>query len=134
VLTCCAAVDSQSVKQFETSQRLQRALVRSVLVAHFHSRPARHLLLDTHILPDIEGSSLRVDRALLPVVRKLKFALQRDALSRQVRADGGPHVEPWLVRNAARMSLESERVRLAVCPSSRRIVRFWEALTRATSA
>ncbi|KAH7104910.1 hypothetical protein BKA62DRAFT_429451 [Auriculariales sp. MPI-PUGE-AT-0066] len=119
----------QSVKQFETSQRLQRALVASVLTAHIHHRPPTpSFLWSSRVLPDVEGSYLRIARALLPVVRKLKFARQCDELSRQVRADGGPKVDAWLQRNAARMPFESERVRLAMCPPTQRIVQFWESL------
>lgn len=113
------------------SQSLQRAFVRNVISAHVHARPALPTpLLDARVLPDVEGSSPQVARALLPVVRKLKFAIQCDALARQVRADGGPHIgASWLERNRSRLPRETERVRLAMCPSTRRVVRFWEGQT-----
>lgn len=115
------------MKQFETSQRLQRKQVRDLLVAHFRSRPAVVQLLDMRVMPVVEGGSFQVARSLLPVMRKLKFAIRRDALARQVRSHGG--VKTWL--EACGRGLETERVRLAVCPGVRKVVRFWETLANA---
>ncbi|KZW00557.1 hypothetical protein EXIGLDRAFT_761637 [Exidia glandulosa HHB12029] len=117
----------QSVKQFEASQRLQRIHVRDLLLAHFRSRPVPLYPADTRLMPVAEGSSFQIARSLLPVMRKLKFAIQRDVLSRQVRARGG--VSAWL--ESSGRGLETERVRLAVCPGVRKVVRFWEGLANA---
>lgn len=114
---------SQSVKQFENSQRLQQKRVRDLLCAHIRSRPAAFSLVETRILPDVESAN-HVDRSLLPIMRKLKFAIQRDVLARQVRAQGG--IGAWL--EARGRVIEGERVRLAICPGVRKVVRFWESL------
>ena len=49
-----------------------------------HPNPLK-ALYKTQIMPDIESSSPRVSRSLLPVVRRLKWSIRRDSLSRILR-------------------------------------------------
>jgi hypothetical protein len=84
------------------------------------------------VLPDIEieYASPRVSRSLLPVVRKLKWSLKRDALSKGFRdvGRGGQDVAKWVEGKGRGLVKESERIRLAVCPDVRKIVSFFEDL------
>src|ERR1700733_7977951 len=82
----------QSVKQYETGIRLQRRQTRTILSSHLDrlssvTGPCTSLqtLHQSHILPDVESSSLAISRSLLPVMRKLKWSLQKDRLAKILR-------------------------------------------------
>lgn len=70
---------------------------------------------------------------LLPVVRRLKWSMERDKLSRVVRdredavREGGGLLA-WLEGRGRGLLKESERVRLAVCPGVHKFVVFYENL------
>lgn len=49
-----------------------------------HSNPLK-ALYKTHILPDVESSSPLISRSLIPVVRRLKWNIRCDSLSRNLR-------------------------------------------------
>jgi hypothetical protein len=137
----------QSVKQYESSVRLQRRHTSVVLSSHLRQRSSAPSTLQTlhqsHVLPDIESSSLSISRTLLPVVRKLKWSLQKDRLAKMVRdrtclaAATSGSGEGWNERKGFGGWIESkgrgivhdgERVRLAICPSVRKIVGIFEDL------
>lgn len=87
------------------------------------------------MLPDIESSSLRVSRTLLPTMHKLKWCLQRDKLSKMVKINfcgtsgtGMIGFGSWLEGRGQGIVEDGERVRLAICPNIRKTVEFYEAL------
>jgi hypothetical protein len=85
------------------------------------------------ILPDIESSSMKLSRSLLPVIHQLKWSFQRDALSRTVRSFHGItgrviDFGTWFERKGHRIMEDNERVRLAICPDIRKITAFYEGL------
>jgi hypothetical protein len=93
----------------------------------------------SHVLPDIESSSLAISRSLLPVVRKLKWSQQRDNLAKVVRdrtclalqsRDGKETIGfgEWVATIGRGIVQDGERVRLATCPNVRKIIRIYEAL------
>ncbi|KAF9535595.1 hypothetical protein CPB83DRAFT_21320 [Crepidotus variabilis] len=126
------------------------------------TNPFKAYLLTLHsprIFPDIESSSPAVARSLLPVMRRLKWCLQRDSLAREFknsgRAVGGfgtwldgqsikgkekhdkENMKPDLgnpmhheenKRIRKRVFVESEQLRLAVCPDVKKRVGFYEKL------
>ncbi|KAK7063945.1 hypothetical protein R3P38DRAFT_2821383 [Favolaschia claudopus] len=121
-----------SVRQYENAVLLARRHASHVLSAHLTRRrsapnPLKHLH-QVLIFPDVESSSLSISRSLLPIVRKLKWSLQRDKLAKQVRDGSGIFgVGKWL---EGRMHIlhEGERVRLAICPDVKRIVGMYEGM------
>lgn len=137
----------KSVRQYEASLLLQRRRTSSVISSFLRRRTTSHLnaltsLHVSHVLPDIESSSPAVSRILLPVMRKLKWSIQRDKLAKMVRegacitavvnASGKPDVDAfgrWLESKGKGLVKEdSERVILAICPDVKNIVRQYEAL------
>ncbi|KAJ7754951.1 hypothetical protein DFH07DRAFT_868476 [Mycena maculata] len=123
-----------SVIQYETSLLLARQQASHVLSVHLRRRgaapnPLKHLH-QSQVYPDVESSSLSISRSLLPVMRKLKWSLQRDKLAKMVRDGSGIFgVGKWLEGNGRHIVHEGERVRLAICPDIRKIVGFYEGLT-----
>lgn len=84
---------------------------------------------------------LSVSRSLLPVVHKLKWSIQKDNMSRIIRAhtfsavnqsesshpfNGGFGV--WAEFKGANIFGDSERVRLALCPDVRKMIKFYEEM------
>ncbi|KAJ7103213.1 hypothetical protein B0H15DRAFT_200780 [Mycena belliarum] len=122
-----------SVIQYEVSLRLARQHASHVLSTHLRQRsaapnPLKHLH-QSKVYPDVESSYLSISRLLLPVMRKLKWSLQRDKLAKMVRDDSGIlGVGKWLEGNP--IVHEGERVRLAICPDIRKIVGFYEGITK----
>ncbi|KAJ7170205.1 hypothetical protein C8R46DRAFT_896150 [Mycena filopes] len=125
-----------SVIQYETSLLLARQHAGHV-VANTHlrrrnaaSNPLKRLY-QSQVYPDVESACLSISRSLLPIIRKLKFSLQRDKLARMVRDGSGIlGVNKWLEGRAHIVHDSAERVRLAICPPDvRKIVGFYEALT-----
>lgn len=108
----------QSVKQYETSQRLQLSHVRHVLAAHLQRKSPQAL---ARVLPDAEACSPR----LLPAVRSLKWSIRRDKFARMVRDREGTRVFEGRLRGLWK---ENERVRLAICPGVGKIVRLFESI------
>ncbi|KII93602.1 hypothetical protein PLICRDRAFT_35832 [Plicaturopsis crispa FD-325 SS-3] len=131
----------QSVKQYEAGLRLQWKHTSIAVSSHLRKRlshpntsvssNALHTLHQSHIFPDVESSSPGIARSLLPVMRQLKWSIQRDKLSKVVR-DGGFVIGfgRWLESNGRSVVQESERTRLATCPGIRRKVGFFESLAR----
>ncbi|EPQ60357.1 hypothetical protein GLOTRDRAFT_135065 [Gloeophyllum trabeum ATCC 11539] len=129
-----------SVKQYENLLRLQRRHTCDVLSIHFRRRSAAQkkaldVLRDAGVLPDAESSSMHVSRSLIPVMHQLKWSIQRDRLAKVVRdkgliakGPGGPAA--WLEAKGRTLVKEGERVRLALCPGVRKIVKFYEELGR----
>ncbi|KAJ6469637.1 hypothetical protein C8R47DRAFT_1150356 [Mycena vitilis] len=119
-----------SVVQYETSLRLARRQTSHVLSVHLRRRSAAsNPLLKSRAFPDVEASSLSISRALLPIMHKLKWSLQRDKLAKMVRDGSGIFgVNQWL-EGRRHIVHEGERVRLAICPDIRKIVGFYENLT-----
>lgn len=147
----------QSVKQYENSQRLKRTHVRHVLTIHLQRKSspvggniqaktlrARPPLRE---LPDSERFSPQIDRSLVPVMRKLKWCIRRDKVAQMVRGAGsdaaedgicargmvvpltaGNKVLSWIEGKGRGLWRENERVRLAICPGVRKIVKFYESL------
>lgn len=132
--------DFQSVKQYETSLRLQRTHVRNILSTYFQTRSKSSLTADalrslhsSGVLPDVESSSPSISRILLPVVRKLKWCIQKDRLAKMVRRQEGPvgsggDAISWYEGRGKGLLKEGERVRLAICPGVRKFVVFYENL------
>ncbi|KAJ7459092.1 hypothetical protein B0H11DRAFT_1817648 [Mycena galericulata] len=123
-----------SVIQYETSLLLARQQAGHVVSTHLRLRgaapnPLKHLH-QSQVYPDVESSSLSISRSLLPVMRKLKWSLKRDKLSKMVRDGSGIScVGKWLEGNGRNLVRDGERVRLAICPDVRKIVGFYEDLT-----
>ncbi|KAI8990693.1 hypothetical protein BD414DRAFT_413930 [Trametes punicea] len=124
------------VKQYEISLRLQWTHARDVVshVLRARSPAARETFYHTRVLPR-DASAAHVSPSLVSTVRRLRWALQRDRLARLVRdrchivKNGG--VADWLEgKGRAALSRENERVRLALCPGIKNIVRFYEGLAR----
>ncbi|KAA1467942.1 hypothetical protein DENSPDRAFT_360978 [Dentipellis sp. KUC8613] len=124
-----------SVKHYENSLRLQRrhaSHVLSSLLRH-RSRGVAHLQ-DSRVLPDVESSSPRVSRSLLPVMRKLKWSIRKDSLAKMVRTLPiaqeyvSGNAGSWLEKRGTSLVGECERFRLAICPGVKRIVNFYEKL------
>ncbi|EIN13914.1 hypothetical protein PUNSTDRAFT_129578 [Punctularia strigosozonata HHB-11173 SS5] len=125
-----------SVKQYESSLRIQRTHTKNLLSHHLRRlvlapTPA-HFLRSLRVLPDLEReyASPRLSRSLLPVVRKLKWSIKRDVLSQRFRdaGHGGRGDAKWVEGKGRGLVCESERIRLAVCPDVRKIVAFFEGL------
>lgn len=77
-------------------------------------------------MPDAEfvSSPPSIAKSLLPVLHKLKWCIRRDKFARMVRATTG--------LNAGILARwdENERIRLAICPGIRKIVKYYEELAR----
>ncbi|KAH8110612.1 hypothetical protein DFH11DRAFT_1690694 [Phellopilus nigrolimitatus] len=138
----------ESVKQYETSKRLQLSRVRHVLSTHLQHKAPPEL---ARILPDGEApSSVRaIAPRLLPAVRSLKWSIRRDKFARMVRdretssaiaglpgsANGsgtrtGSSMLSWFEGKGRGLWKENERVRLAICPGVGKFVRFYENLSK----
>ncbi|KAJ7610803.1 hypothetical protein FB45DRAFT_804190 [Roridomyces roridus] len=120
-----------SVRQYETALLLARQQACHVLSTHLRRRGANDnplmTLLQAQVYPDVESATLRISRSLLPVMRQLKFSLQRDKLARLVRDGSGMlGVGKW-IENNGRVVRDGERVRLAICPNVRQIASIYEA-------
>ncbi|EAU92830.1 hypothetical protein CC1G_01875 [Coprinopsis cinerea okayama7 len=124
-----------SIKQYESSQALFRRHVSHVLTVQLRRRVVesrttslRHLL-SSHVFPDLEASSVRIDRSLMPIVRQLKWSFQRDKLAQSLKKSiyGKGGLSSWL-EGPGRSVLkdENEKVRLAICPDIRRRIGFFE--------
>lgn len=135
---------AHSVDQYGSGLRLQRERTAHIIASHLRRRaPAPvglKLLYHSHILPDVESSLLSVSRSLLPVVRKLKWSIQRDKLANEVRGLSGTQgfgnsalpltggLGAWIELKGQGVVQDCERVRLALCPDVRRMVKFYESL------
>lgn len=129
----------KSVIQYETSLVLARRHAGNVLSTHLkrlaitpNPGSMLHTLHRSHIFPDVEFSSFSVSRSLLPVMRKLKWSLQRDRLAKVVRDGrvllGARGFAIWLEDKGSGIVQDTERVRLAICPEVRKIARIYERL------
>lgn len=117
------------MKQYETSRRLQLSHVRHVLAAHLQ-RKSRQAL--ARVLPDAEESCSCSPR-LLPAMHSLKWSIRKDMLARLVReceheGSGSGKATAWLEGKGHGLWTENERIRLAICPGVRKIVRFFESI------
>lgn len=142
----------KSVRQYETSRRLHQAHIRHCIETHLikHIIPAR-ILKQTEAESQLpSGLSLgaadpdpstpqrpkdpesRCAPRLLPTIRNLKWSQRRDAFARMVRSNrvGSSIDRGWFEGPGHGIWEESERVRLAICPGVRPILRFWESHTR----
>ncbi|KAG1754921.1 uncharacterized protein EDB91DRAFT_1042655 [Suillus paluster] len=135
----------RSADQYGSGLRLQRQRTALIISSHLRRRaPAPvvlKLMYHSHILPDVESSLLSVSRSLLPVVRQLKWSIQRDKLANEVRGlNGGAlglgnvalpltgSLGSWIELKGQSVVRDCERVRLALCPDVRRMVKFYESL------
>jgi hypothetical protein len=122
------------VKQYDSSVRLQKEHVSNVIRVHLRRREPMTeaaLLAALHklgILPDIESSSPRISRTILPAMHDLKWSIQRDKLSKAVKSKSGGGLATWLEGRGRSLVSDGERVRLALCGDVRKLVRFWEGL------
>ncbi|KAI0800556.1 hypothetical protein C8Q74DRAFT_424527 [Fomes fomentarius] len=132
---------SLMVTQYENSLRLQRTHARTVLahtLSRTHSSPnARSSVYQTRVFPSDVVSP--VSPRLMSAVRRLRWAIQRDRLAHLVKdrsemvKDGNRGLMNWLEANAngrAVLSMENERLRLALCPGIKGFVKFYEGLAR----
>lgn len=143
---------TQSVRQYEMSQRLKRSHVQAILSAHLQHKSIAAL---EHVLPDVyngaplsptgntiepfgipsstKGKSTKLPNRssiaprLLPAVRNLKWSIRRDALARTIRSRGNGSSGDIFLRWHG-LWQEDERVRLAICPGVGKIVRYFENL------
>jgi hypothetical protein len=94
-------------------------------------------LLTSHVFPDTVASSLRIDRSLIPIVRRLKWAIQKDRLGQIIKKSltgkkGETALKSWLEGpGRSVVGYENEKVRLAICPDIRRRIGFFERLKNA---
>ncbi|PPQ79400.1 hypothetical protein CVT25_002670 [Psilocybe cyanescens] len=128
-----------SVVQYETGKMILRQQASHKLAVQLHRRttagpPSRSLqsLYSCHVLPDVESSSTNVARSLLPIVRKLKWSIQRDKLARVFKTSGiRTGIGAWLEHGKGfgrKVIPDSEKVRLALCPDINRTRGFFERL------
>jgi len=124
-----------SIIQYENMRSLSRRHASHVLAVQLRRRTTNNslqTLCSTHIFPDVESSSLNVARSLLPIMRKLKWSLQRDRLAKVFKVSGVPiGISAWLDKGDSqgrKVVQEGEKVRLAVCPNIRTKVGFYERL------
>jgi hypothetical protein len=130
-----------SIIQYNNSMALSRRHASHILSVQLRRRTTAESCSPTsslqtlylcHVLPDVESSSLNVARSLLPVVRKLKWSIQRDKLARVFKNSGKRSgVGAWLESgngDARKLLPEDEKVRLAVCPDIRKRLGFFERL------
>ncbi|KAJ4485791.1 hypothetical protein J3R30DRAFT_3655136 [Lentinula aciculospora] len=128
----------RSIIQYETSLKLARNQTSRIISIQLRRRKQNSddflkTLHQAHVLPDEESSSLHVSRSLLPVMRKLKWSIQKDNLSRKIK-DGTAKIESlevfcgWLESRGKGIVQDNERVRLAICPDVRKKVGFYEGL------
>ncbi|KAJ3994128.1 hypothetical protein F5050DRAFT_1776890 [Lentinula boryana] len=138
----------RSIIQYETSLKLARNQTSRIISMQLRqrirdSKKFLKTLHQAHVLPDEESSSVHVSRSLLPVMRKLKWSIQKDELSKRIR-DGTLCSIPgqlsnrsigsleafcnWLERRGRGIVHDDERVRLAICPDVREKVGFFEGL------
>jgi hypothetical protein len=97
------------------------------------------------VLPDAESARLSVSRSLLPRIRKLKWAIQRDTFALAARTGSVLHLasaDPgiydlsrlrlgkWIEAKGQAVMQDNERVRLAICPDVRKIIGHYEQLSR----
>ncbi|KDR85771.1 hypothetical protein GALMADRAFT_386298 [Galerina marginata CBS 339.88] len=132
-----------SIIQYDNSRTLHRRHASHVLSVQLQRRTSKESQVPTsslrtlyscHVLPDVESSSLNFARSLLPVVRKLKWSIQKDKLAK-VFKDSGMRlgVGPWLDSgngSGRKVLLENEKLRLALCPDIRKRLGFFERLGR----
>lgn len=138
----------QSVSLYNMSRKLALCAVRQRLTTYLFSRPtsARHcaaILHQSRACPDEESSSHLVSPLLLPALHRLKWAFSRDRLARKMkrmfviggrdreRQEGILPAARWVEGKARGIVEDGDRVRLAVCPGIRHIVRRYEALNLA---
>lgn len=126
--------------------RLQRRTTSIIVSTHLRRRSpgsnALKTLCQSRVLPDVESSSLSISRSLLPIMRQLKWSIQRDNLARIVRGGafvggktstdnrGAHRLAVWMEAKGKGIMQDGERVRLALCPGIRKIVGFYEGLGR----
>ena len=125
------------VRQYESAARLKWTHARTVLQRSLHTRSspaARDAFYHTRVLPRYT-SSTHVAAPLVSAVRRLRWAIQRDRLAHFVKdrsemaKKGG--LMKWLEENGRTvMFKENERVRLALCPGIKGIVKYYEGLAR----
>ena len=125
------------VRQYENSMRLQWTHARNVVSHALRTRSspnARSTFYRSRVLPR-DTSAAEVSPPLVSAVRRLRWALQRDRLAHFVKdrsemaKNGG--LTKWLEGNGrAVMWRENERLRLALCPGIKGIVKFYEGLTQ----
>ncbi|KAF5388589.1 hypothetical protein D9757_004689 [Collybiopsis confluens] len=135
----------RSISQYETSLKLARNRACRIISMQLRQRERDtneflKTLHQAHVLPDEESSSIHISRSLLPVMRKLKWSIQRDNLSKKIRTGtvysiSGSSIGPlevfgrWLESRAKAVVYDrDERVRLAICPDIRLKVGFYERL------
>jgi hypothetical protein len=132
-----------SILQYENGKALSRRHASHILTVQLRRRTVAgsachslHSLHTSHVLPDVESSSLNVARSLLPVMRKLKWSIQRDKLAKVFKTSATKlGVGAWLQdsnnsEKGRRVLLEGEKLRLAVCPDIRKRVGFYERLAK----
>lgn len=129
------------VTQYENSMRLQWTHARTILSHTLRTRStpaAREAFYHTRVLPrDLSPTPTHVSPSLVSSVRRLRWALQRDRLAHHVKdrsemvKDGNGGLMRWFEGNGrAVMWRENERVRLALCPGIKGIVKFYEGLAQ----
>ncbi|KAF5313253.1 hypothetical protein D9619_002569 [Psilocybe cf. subviscida] len=124
-----------SIRAPATSGPLNASQPRSIHAPAASSLRGLYLL---QVVPDVEGSSPQIARALLPTMRKLKWCLQRDRLARVFKESGVSYgsVGAWLATPAGAergwrvlvRERDEEKLRLAVCPDIKRARSVFEAL------
>ena len=144
-LPCHIHAATQAAKQYESTLHVQQTHTKVLLSSYLRTRLSAPTALKSlhysHVLPDIESSILSVSRSLLPVVHKLKWSIQKDNMSRIIRAhtfsamnlsksshpfNGGFGV--WAELKGINIFGDSERVRLALCPDVRKMIKFYEEM------
>jgi len=124
------------VNLYESSMRLQRVLASNVIASQLQRRTTDSLkaLYSTRVIPDAISSSicLSISQTLMPIIRKLRWSLQKDEFSRNMRDASGfgriDGIAAWIEAKGPGKVQEGERARLAICPGVKKIVRFYEGL------
>ncbi|KAG5637646.1 hypothetical protein H0H81_003723 [Sphagnurus paluster] len=126
-----------SIVQYENGLRLTRRHASDVISVQLRRRLTRDKFLESisHVLPNIESASHTISRILLPAIHQLKWSIQRDKISRMVRIKScvAPGQETvgfgiWHEKKGCGIVQDGERVRLAICPGVKKMVRFYERL------
>jgi hypothetical protein len=142
--TTLTSIPSQSIIQYERGRSLTKQHLSHMVSVQLNKRlpsPAiafksLHAMM---VLPDVESSSIKISRSLLPIVRQLKWSIRRDQLARCFKsgpyatANGGSALWTWLEAGGRNVVKDGERLRLAICPIIRKKICFYEHLDATTT-
>ncbi|KAG9121320.1 hypothetical protein FRC07_002754 [Ceratobasidium sp. 392] len=116
---------TKAIRQFNASVTLQQTRIRAKLSTLLRTpRTLARATLYPRIIPDIEASSHRIARALLPALHSLNSHIRRHALVSAISST--TRDLSWFEGKGRELGVAGESARLAVCPSVKKSIRVWE--------